>query len=82
MSNRSKVDFMHRYVNDVTMVIVAATVLMTGFVAWSLIYKKKPDQDANNKLCLAMSGSKATRMVDGQCQMEIFPDRWYTVKLD
>lgn len=83
MSNTSfnKVDSMHRYTNDVSMMIVLAIVLAAGLATWSLFYRKK-NIDHTTQQCSrasAVSG-KPTRVVDGHCEIELAPARWYTIK--
>jgi len=85
MSNRSlgRVDWMHRYTNDVTMLLLLAAVSVFGYSAWSLFYHKNPGPQDLTQICQSMirSSGRPTRMVGNQCQMEIFPDRWYQVQL-
>lgn len=75
---------MHRYTNDVTMMIVMAGVLAAGVLSWTLFYRKKTHPDTVTQMCSAVSASasKPTRVVENQCQMEISPNQWYTIKLN
>lgn len=86
MSNTSlnKVDTMHRYVNDLSMSILLASVLAAGFLTWVLFYKKKTDPVKVSQSCaaLATASGKITRVVDGQCQMEIVSGQWHTINMD
>jgi len=86
MSNTSfnKVDSMHRYTNDVSMMIVLSIVLAAGFLCWNLFYRKKnnPDSVAQRCSAIATSAGKPTRVVDNQCQMEVATNQWYTIKMN
>ena len=85
MSNRSlgRVDWMHRYTNDVTMLLLLAAAAVVGYSAWRLWSQQNPDPKNLAQLCQSMisASGRPTRMVGNQCQMEIFPARWYNIQL-
>lgn len=83
MSNTSfsKVGSMHRWANDLSMLIALACVLAVGLATWSLFYRKKTIDHVVQQCSGASAASgRPTRVINGHCEIELAPARWYTIK--